>query len=339
MSLDKQDAFKDLQFNGQPSGYRDFRRKTILAVAGLEDKHAYLAGPRLLSRLSGEAWRATEHLQIAELRKPDGWLSVIKALDAHYRYLPETELHEAIEEFLFMLKRRPNEGATSFSSRFRTQLDRVQTLIAQERETTRQKRRRRNAKGSKPQSEASSLEESIGDDDIPPAMPPDDAPASASDQDQVPEFDPFGQEAEQPAAAAEGEHAPPPSAHGRAATDPIRSKPPSTIGTGTERGSKRRHKATSHGTFERDHAESQKRMQHMLGTLEVGHLTPRPILPQSVLGHLYMRKYGLSRDQRAQIIRATNGSSRFKDVERIMRASDLEEIAWRRSASTQAVTP
>ena len=46
---------------------------------------------------------------------------------------------------------------------------------------------------------------------------------------------------------------------------------------------------------------------------------------QSVLGHLYMPKFGMSREQRAQIIRATNGSSRFTDVEGIMRASDLEE--------------
>jgi hypothetical protein len=38
-----------------------------------------------------------------------------------------------------------------------------------------------------------------------------------------------------------------------------------------------------------------------------------------------MRKYGLSRDQRAQVVRATNGSSRFRDIERILRASDLEE--------------
>ena len=136
MALDQNDAFRELQFNGQPSGYRDFRRKVILSVAGLENKHAYLAGPRLLSRLSGEAWRATEHLSVGSLRQSDGWLKVIRALDDHYKYLPETELHDAIEEFLFMLKRRPNEGATSFSSRFRTQLDRVQTLIAQERDAT-----------------------------------------------------------------------------------------------------------------------------------------------------------------------------------------------------------
>ena len=81
----------------------------------------------------------------------------------------------------------------------------------------------------------------------------------------------------------------------------------------------------SRGTFAEDHAYRERRMQHMLGTLEIGHLKPTPIFPQSVLGHLYMRKFGLSREQRAQIIRATNGSSRLRDVERIMRASDLEE--------------
>ena len=150
MAFDQKDGFRDLQFNGQPSGYRDFRRKVILSVAGLEDKHTYLAGPRLLSRLSGEAWRATEHIPVGSLRKADGWLKVIQALDDHYKYLPETELHDAIEEFLFMLKRRPNEGATSFSSRFRTQLDRVQTLIAQERDATRKKRKRNSGKSSRP---------------------------------------------------------------------------------------------------------------------------------------------------------------------------------------------
>ena len=81
---------------------------------------------------------------------------MIKALDDHYRYLPETELHEAIEEFLFQLKRRNGEGATSFSSRFRTQLDRVQTLIAQERELARKKRRK---KDSGKDAASSSLEE------------------------------------------------------------------------------------------------------------------------------------------------------------------------------------
>eukprot|EP00435_Cladocopium_sp_Y103_P013473 s905_g3.t1 len=38
-----------------------------------------------------------------------------------------------------------------------------------------------------------------------------------------------------------------------------------------------------------------------------------------------MRKYGLSKEQRSQVIRAAGGSSRFLDVERIMRASDIED--------------
>ncbi|CAL1138301.1 unnamed protein product [Cladocopium goreaui] len=136
------DALNGITFDGKPSGYRDFRRKTLLAIAGLEDKHSHLAGPRLLSRLSGEAWRATEHLNISQLRSPEGFMIVIRALDEHYKYLPETELHESIDEFLFALKRRQGEGATAFASRFRTQLARVETLISQEREMTKSKRRR-----------------------------------------------------------------------------------------------------------------------------------------------------------------------------------------------------
>eukprot|EP00435_Cladocopium_sp_Y103_P073650 s64_g44.t1 len=38
-----------------------------------------------------------------------------------------------------------------------------------------------------------------------------------------------------------------------------------------------------------------------------------------------MRKYGLSREQRAQVIRSTGGSSKFHEVERILRASDFDE--------------
>ena len=99
--MDVKDPFRDLAFDGRPAGYREFRRKVILSVARLEDKQQHLAGPRLLNRLSGEAWRATEHLSVASIRSTEGWLEVVKTLDKHYKYLPETELHEAIDEFCF----------------------------------------------------------------------------------------------------------------------------------------------------------------------------------------------------------------------------------------------
>ena len=301
--MEQKDTFRDLQFDGKPSGYRDFRRKTILAIAGLEEKHAYLAGPRLLQRLQGEAWRATEHLPVAELRQTGGWLHVINALDEHYRFLPETELHEAVEEFLFLLKRRPHEGATSFTSRFKTQLDRVQTLISQEREASRKKKKggKNSSKGvgsetgNEDRNDDSSLEDSIA----PSELPPED---TASDQEPHVSGSPM--------------------AGGSQAADGPGSKPPSSLG----RQSKRKSESGSKGTHRGDQIKAQQDMLRMLGTLEHGHLKPKPILPQSILGHLYMRKLGLNREQRAQIIRATNGSSRLADVERILRASDLEEF-------------
>ena len=117
--------------------------KVILSVASLADKQQHLAGPRLLNRLSGEALRATEHLSVASIRSTGGWLEVLETLDKHYKYLPETELHEAIDEFLFLLRRHGGEGATAFASRSKTQLNRLETLIAQERALTKKKRKKR----------------------------------------------------------------------------------------------------------------------------------------------------------------------------------------------------
>ena len=66
-------------------------------------------------------------------------------------------------------------------------------------------------------------------------------------------------------------------------------------------------------------------MMDNLELLEVGHLTRKPIFPSVILKHLFMRKYGLSREQRSQVIRSTGGSCRFEDVERIIRTSDYED--------------
>ena len=81
--MDVKDPFRDLSFDGRPAGYREFRRKIILSVQSLEDKQQHLTGPCLLDRLSGEAWRATEHLSVASIRSTEGWLEVLKTLDKH----------------------------------------------------------------------------------------------------------------------------------------------------------------------------------------------------------------------------------------------------------------
>jgi hypothetical protein len=66
-------------------------------------------------------------------------------------------------------------------------------------------------------------------------------------------------------------------------------------------------------------------MLEQLEVLEEGRLKAKPIFPSIVLGHLYMRKYGLSREQRTAVLRSTGGSSRFEDIERVVRASEFED--------------
>ena len=307
--MEVKDPFKDLVFDGRPAGYREFRRKVILSVASLEDRQQHLAGPRLVNRLSGEAWRCTEHLSISAIRSQEGWLEVLRTLDKHYRYLPETELHESIDEFLFMLKKRHGEGATAFASRFKTQLNRLETLISQERSLhSKKKKKTSTAQAAAPAQESSS---SLEDSDAPsvPSVPPatteqaegedqTDAAAAEASENVAAERSPTG-----PAASMEGSARAP--SHGA-----------------SSRGSKRH---STSGTWKEDQAKAQREMQRLLGTLEQGHRRPKSIFPQSVLGHLFMRKYGLNREQRALVIRSTGGSSRFADIERILRASDFEE--------------
>ena len=59
---------------------------------------------------------------------------------------------------------------------------------------------------------------------------------------------------------------------------------------------------SSRGTFAADRKREELRMAHIVGTIEAGHTKPSPIFPSTLLGHLFMRKYGLSREQRVQLV-------------------------------------
>ncbi|CAL1152848.1 unnamed protein product [Cladocopium goreaui] len=282
---------------------------------GHQGQHVQHRDLWLLTRLQGEAYRATEHLAVADLRRNDGWLQVIRALDTHYAFLPETELHEAIDSFLFDLRKKPHEGATAFASRFKTALSRVQALIAQERSTAKTKKVGKKGKGSVASAEPdnSSLEPSDdgsepGSTSHEPAAAPVDASAEASGQ----------------AAGSVRSETPAPKAAASPPGDADEQRTARSHDTSEQR--RRRHSSRgSRGTHSGDRKKEELKMAYMLGTIEVGHTKPSPIFPSTVLGHLFMRKYGLSREQRAQVIRATGGSSRFAEVERILRASDFDE--------------
>lgn len=44
-----------------------------------------------------------------------------------------------------------------------------------------------------------------------------------------------------------------------------------------------------------------------------------------MLGHLFMKKFDMSRESRSHLIRSTGVSSRLKDIERLMKASDFDD--------------
>ncbi|CAE7223028.1 RE1 [Symbiodinium sp. CCMP2592] len=307
MAGSKEDSFlRDLSFSGIPSEYRQFRRKILLSVASLEGKQIKLAGPKILTRLSGEAWRATEHLSVAELRASDGWLKVLSALDSHYRFLPETELNESVDEFLFHLKRKPNEGPTAFISRFKAALSRLETLIAADKAAQKHEPKRRRAKVIETDRKPSSSSSSESD-------------ISSMDREKM-----TAENVRQASAAAAAEEKPTGSTEKQHKTvgsfvsdkSPGKAKgPPSSGGRS----------AGSRGTHKADDEKAQRKMLEDLELLEQGHLKLRPVFPAVVLGHLFMRKYGLTREQRSLVVRATGGSSKFEDVERIIRASDFED--------------
>ena len=280
--MESKDPFRDLAFDGRPGNYREFRRKVILSVAALEDKSQHLAGPKLLSRLTGEAWRCTEHLSVSELRTSHGWTKVLECLDKHYQHLPEVELHEAIDEFLFHLKKRPHEGATAFSSRFKTQLARLEHLITQERVAAQVKRRKIQPEGKRHLGPATPVASSLEDS------------SEEKGEEEANKTD-GGDEAEDlpsqgPRVEPEGPFDPP-------------LTPRHSSRTPSEKPSSKGSKRQTAGTWKADQERSLLEMQRVLGTLEPSHRKPKPIFPQSVLGHLFMRKFGLGKDQRAMIIR------------------------------------
>ena len=331
--MDTKDPFKDISFDGRPGSYREFRRKVILSVAALEDKVQHLAGPKLLSRLTGEAWRCTEHLSIADLRCQQGWLKVLECLDRNYKHLPEVELHESIDEFLFHLKRKPHEGATAFASRFKTALARLENLIAAEREASHAKRRRKDDASRRFLGPASPVASSLEDSSDAPDKP--DGPADETDGEvsekaakTAPAEASKSSAKDKTAAAASSSPDDKPAADSKDepfASPVHRSGPPSQPPGGPPSHSSRGSKKHSTASYKAEQERAQLAMQRMLGTLEPGFRKPKPIFPQSVLGHLFMRKFGLNREQRSQVIRSTGGSSRFLDVERILRASDIED--------------
>ena len=54
-----------------------FGGRFLLSVAALEPKQLPYAGPRILTKLQGVGWRATEHLSVLQVCGEEGWSTVL----------------------------------------------------------------------------------------------------------------------------------------------------------------------------------------------------------------------------------------------------------------------
>ena len=125
-SIAKHDDYPS--FDGDPAKYRQYRDSVRWLAASVRTDHQNLIAPTLVRKLSGPAAELLRHQDVALYRTIDGVDLLLKTLDEHYNYLPETELQDATEDFL-ACKRRAGQGATEFTALFRTMLTQLERVL------------------------------------------------------------------------------------------------------------------------------------------------------------------------------------------------------------------
>ncbi|CAE7802025.1 unnamed protein product, partial [Symbiodinium sp. KB8] len=126
-------------FDGKLDQYRDYRKRALLYFNSLEDAKQNLAGPRLISNLSGPAFECFRERDPADFRNPRGVLQLLAILDDRFQFSPEQDLSDRLEELFFRLRRRRGEETTSFSTRFETLMAKTEALITEEQRAERKK--------------------------------------------------------------------------------------------------------------------------------------------------------------------------------------------------------
>ena len=119
-------------FDGRLDQYRDYRKRALLYLHGLEDTKQALAAPRLISNLSGSAFECFRERDPGAYRHADGVAQMLAVLDSRFQFTPEQEQSDWLENCLFRMRRNRNEETTAFTTRFETTLSKVEELITME---------------------------------------------------------------------------------------------------------------------------------------------------------------------------------------------------------------
>ena len=115
-------------WDGDGARFQEYKERVKWYVAGLSHKDKAVAGARLASALTGEAWKALEEVSDEGqelLEKRGGHKTLLKFLDETLMDEPIPEAAKHLKEYLFTLRRRNNEGMKAYAQRSRIVADKL----------------------------------------------------------------------------------------------------------------------------------------------------------------------------------------------------------------------
>ena len=118
------------EFDGSPGKYRDYRFTTSWQFAAIKPENRKYYAPALVDALTFSAKELFRYRNPLDFQSDDGYSRFRDILDLHFHFLPETELVEACESFIYSLARGQRQGPTEFSAVFRTQLARLESVLS-----------------------------------------------------------------------------------------------------------------------------------------------------------------------------------------------------------------
>ena len=109
-------------WDGDGARFQEYKERVKWYVAGLSQKDKGVAGARLAAALTGEAWKALEEVSDEGqelLEQHGGHKTLLKFLDETLMDEPIPEAAKYLKEYLFVMRRRHNEGMKAYAQRSR----------------------------------------------------------------------------------------------------------------------------------------------------------------------------------------------------------------------------
>ena len=116
-------------YDGKSEPMREYQRRVKIYVSTTGTDPEYRAG-RLLEQLTGAAWRATETLDLEDLRRPDGVDRLLEHLWQELEPLEHLRVFTTLQSFYRNFRRQRGEEFVAFDTRFRVQLQRLEEIGA-----------------------------------------------------------------------------------------------------------------------------------------------------------------------------------------------------------------